>query len=140
MLYGKWLIVQMRRSALMIKSQTVTFPSVEFRAVVSYATSPENFYVQLTPEDVVELCKRLKEPSIDSVDHKFRAYFNKPCLAPFNDGKCYRVRIVAVSDTSATVHYFDYGIHFIVNTNDLRTLPVEFIEPPPPLQSNVVPK
>jgi hypothetical protein len=40
----------------MIKSQTVTFPSVEFSAVVSYATSQENFYVQLTPEDVVELC------------------------------------------------------------------------------------
>jgi hypothetical protein len=54
-LYGKWLIVQMRRSPLMIKSQTVIFQSVEFRAVVSYATSAENFYVQLTPEDFVEL-------------------------------------------------------------------------------------
>jgi hypothetical protein len=39
----------------MIKSQTVIFQSVEFRAVVSYATSAENFYVQLTPEDFVEL-------------------------------------------------------------------------------------
>jgi hypothetical protein len=124
----------------MIKSQTVTFQSVEFRAVVSYATSPENFYVQLTPEDFFELFKRLNEHSIDSVDKKFWAYFHKPCLAPFNDGKCYQARIVAVSDTSATVHYFDYRIHFIVNTNDLRTLPVEFIEPPPPLQSDVVPK
>jgi hypothetical protein len=79
----------------MIKSQTVTFQSVEFRAVVSYATSPENFYVQLTLEDFVELFKRLNEHSIDSVDKKFWAYFHKPCLAPFNDGKCYQARIVA---------------------------------------------
>ena len=55
----------------MIKSQTLTFPTVEFRAVVSYATSPENFYIQLTPEDFVELFKRLNEHSIDSVDKKF---------------------------------------------------------------------
>lgn len=60
-LYGKWLIVKMRRFALMIKSQTMTFPSVEFSAVVSNATSSEKFYVQLTPEDVVELCKHLNE-------------------------------------------------------------------------------
>lgn len=90
----------------------------------------ENFYVQLAPDDVFHFCKRLNENSMDFVGPKFRPHLNKPCLATFSDGKWYWTRIVAVSGCSATIHYFDFGNHCIVNTKDLRTLPVEFIEPP----------
>lgn len=122
---------QWKRSPLMMASQTFIFPSqlVSTRGVALYAKLPADFYIHLEPDAAFILSERINQYQIDSLVHeKFRAFLNKPCLAPFTDGKWYR--IVAVNEDSTTVHYIDYGNSSVVSTSDLRGLPMDFIKPP----------
>jgi hypothetical protein len=124
---------QSKRASLMMASQNLQFSSqiISTRAVVPYAKSPVEFWIHLEPDATFILEERINQHQMDSgVREKFRAFVNKPCLAPFVDGKWYRARIVAINQDSTTVHYLDYGNNAIVSTSVLRKLPMDFIEPP----------
>ncbi|XP_057380096.1 tudor domain-containing protein 6-like [Daphnia carinata] len=118
-------------------SQNVNFTPTQVissQAIISYAESPTEFWLQLEPESVEAIMTRIDKLAIDpqfADTNNFTASIGKPCLAFFmEDGRWYRAVVEAISEDSVTVLYIDYGNSCSVKSCDLRELPFDLAQTP----------
>lgn len=122
---------------LELVSQNVTFAPAQVistHAVLSYADSPTEFWIQLEPESVKDMVTRIGKLVADPQfvkTNNFTASIGKPCLAFYiEDRRWYRAVVEAVSEDSVTVSYIDYGNSCRVKNCDLRELPSDLAQIP----------
>ena len=105
-------------------------PCDKFQALVCFADTPDNFFIQIMNENLVQL--NLLQQKMTSHYEKSRQEWtpnlNSVCAALYEeDGVWYRALVVeVVSESKCKVHFVDFGNTELVDANFIQPLPDQF--------------